>query len=127
MWARTDPDEVGTFSYPLRVYSPDGSRHEDITPLVDTGSLFTWVPAQVLDRLGVQPTKRYPFQTATGGTITRQAAEATVELDGDRATTIVVFGQPGDLTLLGAYTLEGFLLMPDTVYKRLVPIVAPVA
>ena len=59
--------------------------------------------------------------------LTRPIAGTIIEIDGARATTVVVFGQPNDHTLLGAYTLERFLLIPDVANKRLVPIVGIVA
>jgi predicted aspartyl protease len=95
--------------------------------LVDTGSLFTWVPAAVLERLEISPARQIPFVLANGERLLRPTAEVLVEIDGVRQTTIVVFGQPGDMTLLGAYTLEAFLLAPDVVHKRMVPIIATVA
>ena len=118
---------VGTFTYPVRIYSSDRHRSNRFEPLVDTGSLFTWIPGTDLEGLGIRPEREIPFKTATGEVLTRRIAEAPIEIDGVTATTIVVFGAPSDLTLLGAYTLEGFLLMPDVVHKRLVPIIATVA
>lgn len=124
---KTGAAGMGTFTYPIRIYSPDKTQSEPIEPLVDTGSLFTWVPAPVLDRLGVPRGREIPFKLANGQFVTRPIAEVMVEIDGDTGTSVVVFGEPGDFTLLGAYTLERFLLMPDVVHKRLVPIVATVA
>ena len=124
---RTGVAGVGTFDYPIRLYSPDGVRSEPLNPLVDTGSLFTWAPAVVLERLAIAPEQEIPFELANGQRVSRPTAEVLVEIDGVKHSTVVVFGQPGDFTLLGAYTLERFLLMPDVVNRRLVPIVATVA
>ncbi len=118
---------VGLFNYPVRVYSPDFSRSEELNPLVDTGSVFTWIPATVLERLDIVPLQEWPFQLAKRQIITRPIADATLEIDGARAVTVVIFGQPSDHVLLGAHTLERFLLMPDLVNKRLVPVVGIVA
>ena len=40
---------------------------------------------------------------------------------GTSSPTIVVFGQPGDMTLLGAFALEGLNLRVDRGRKELVP------
>lgn len=116
--------EMGNFSYPITIFSPNGSRFEQLTPLVDTGSLFTWLPATVLERLGVPRGKEESFRMANGQDLERATADVTIEIDGVRHVTAVVFGESGDLVLLGSLALERFLLMPDPVNRRLVPIVA---
>ena len=65
-----------------------------------------------------------PLQLANGAVIERDGAEAVVEIDGARRTTVVIFGDPGSVPLLGAVTLEQFSLAPDPVARRLVPVVA---
>ena len=47
--------------------------------------------------------------------------EARIRIEGVEMTTIVVFVGEGAPTLLGAYTLEGALLVVDPVRQRLVP------
>ena len=42
-------------------------------------------------------------------------------LDGRTLHTLCLFGDPGDLEVLGAYTLEGFALAIDPVQRRLIP------
>jgi len=42
-------------------------------------------------------------------------------LEGRTLHTLCLFGQPGDLDVLGAYTLEGFGLAIDPVQRRLIP------
>jgi len=77
--------------------------------LVDTGAEYTWVPATVLRGLGIQPVKKdLVFQMANGQTITRSIGFAFLRSGEFFTVDEVVFGEPGDLTLLGARTLEGF-------------------
>ena len=45
-----------------------------------------------------------------------------VELDGNEGPTYVVFGNQDSPAIIGAVTLEGFLLGVDPVEKRLVPV-----
>ena len=44
-----------------------------------------------------------------------------VTTDGERVTTLVIFGEDDSPALLGAYTLEGLALAVDPVEQRLVP------
>ena len=111
---------MGTFRVTMEIGDAQGQRWEPLEALVDTGSTFTWIPRDILDRLGIQPEFREEFQTADGRIIERNMAQTRARLDGQERITIVVFGSPGDSTLLGAYTLEGFSLAPDPVNRRLV-------
>ena len=43
------------------------------------------------------------------------------QIDGVESTTLCVFGDPDAPPLIGAHTLEGFLLVVDPVEQRLVP------
>jgi hypothetical protein len=48
--------------------------------------------------------------------------EALIRLEGVQATTPIIFNRPGEPVLLGAVTLEEFLLGIDPVARRLVPV-----
>ncbi|MFI5461153.1 MAG: hypothetical protein ACHRXM_37575 [Isosphaerales bacterium] len=89
--------------------------------LVDTGSKLTWLPEAVLHQVGVRMVKKdLPFLMANGQTMTRSAGYAILRGSGFETVDEVVFGQPGDLALLGARTLEGFGATVDPSNKRLV-------
>ena len=113
---------MGTFNVTIEIGDPQGQRWEPVEALVDTGASYTWMPLSVLQTLGVTPTLRFPFVLADGTQIERDVAETRVRFDGQERTTLVVFGDEGSQPLLGAYTLEGFLLSPDPVNQRLVPV-----
>ena len=113
---------MGTFRIVMEIGDSQGQRWETLQALVDTGSTFTWIPRDILERLGIQPEFSQEFQTADGRVIERDMAETRARLDGRERVTIVVFGGEGDVVLLGAYTLEGFSLAPDPVNQRLVPV-----
>jgi hypothetical protein len=57
---------------------------------------------------------------AKGQTITRSMGYAIVRAEGFETIDEVVFGQPGDLSLLGSRTLEGFGALVDARKKQLV-------
>ena len=89
--------------------------------LVDSGSELTWLPASVLAEAGVTVAKPdRQFCMANGQAITRSIGYAHVRTEGFETVDEVVFGEPGDLAILGARTLEGFGAVVDARAKRLV-------
>ena len=80
--------------------------------LVDPGSESTWIPSKTLEKIGVSREKKdLRFTMAKGQTITRSVGFAIVRVEKCFAIDEVVFGEPGDMTLLGARTLEGLSLV----------------
>ena len=99
---------MGTFFVEVPLASPARpDRRETVKLLVDSGSMYTWVSANVLRELGVRPTERRRLITIEGRMTERDAAEVLVTLDGHTLHTLCLFGEPGDLEVLGAYTLKG--------------------
>ena len=89
--------------------------------MVDTGSEYNWVPAAVLESLGVTRVRRDRFETADGRVLERDVGFAMIFAGGRSAAAAVVFGEPGDMTLLGAIGLESLNLRVDLARKELVP------
>jgi len=108
----------------IEIGDPAGSHFEKIEALVDTGSTYTWVSREVLDRLGVRPVEERPFVLADGRQVTYPIAWIQIRMDGRTQPTITVFGEPASDPLLGVFTLEGFGLAADPVNRRLVPVPA---
>jgi predicted aspartyl protease len=89
--------------------------------LVDSGSEMTWLPGDLLHALGVTVFKRdQPFLMANGQQITRDIGIALLRCGEFKTIDEVVFAHVGDLTLVGAHTLEGFNAVVDLRRKRLV-------
>ena len=89
--------------------------------LVDTGSDYTWIPESALKKIGVAEEKKdLAFVMANGQTITRNVGFAILRVNGQFTIDEVVFACKGDLTLLGARTLEGLNLRVDPKRKKLV-------
>ena len=89
--------------------------------LVDTGSEYTWVPEPTLEKIGIAREKKdLEFIMANGKTVTRSVGFAIIRLDKYFTIDEVVFAQPGDLSLLGARTLEGLNLTVNPRRKKLV-------
>ncbi len=113
---------MGTFFTAVQLASPvRPDRRETVKLLVDSGSMYTWVSAALLRDLGVQPTERRRVLTIEGRTTERGAAEIMITLEGRTLHTLCLSGDPGDLDVLGAYTLEGFGLAVDPIQRRLIP------
>ena len=112
---------MGTFSYPLEVMAADGSRSATVSALVDTGSTYTCLPASLLRELGIAPVERIRTELADGSVVEESVGEARVRVEGIERSTIVIFAGEDAPALLGAYTLEGALLVVDPVRQRLRP------
>ncbi|HSQ30756.1 MAG TPA: retroviral-like aspartic protease family protein [Gemmatimonadaceae bacterium] len=89
--------------------------------LVDTGSEYTWIPADVLANLGIRPEHTQRFIVADGRQLDRPVGIAIVHAAGAKAPDFVVFAEPGDMVLLGARSLEGLNVRVDAQRKQLVP------
>jgi clan AA aspartic protease len=91
-----------------------------IQALVDSGSELSWLPADVLQSIGVASVRDRAFQTATGQTVQRPVGYAILRAEGYETIDEVVLAQPGDATLLGVRTLEGFGVSVDYIAHRFV-------
>ena len=73
-------------------------------------TMLSWMPASLLDAVGVQHEKRVDFVPLDGRIITRDTGYAIVHCLGRRASDEVVFAEPGDPILVGFRTLSGLNL-----------------
>ena len=101
---------------------PQGQRYEYVEALVDSGSTYNILPASMLRRLGVQVQRSGTFSLADGRSVQRDLGQTWVRLNGEAHITPVIFGNDDTQPLLGAVTLEIFLLAIDPVQMRLVPV-----
>lgn len=117
---------MGIFRHPVQIARSREGPWETLEAVVDTGSMYVWLPGSLLAHLGVRPLGKRQFETADGRIIERDFAEALVQLDGQALTTVVVFGDEGTMPILGALALEGFGLGVDPVHRKLVPVLGRV-
>ena len=94
-------------------------RRANVDFLIDSGAVYSLVPATTLRKLGVQPHRTVVFPLADGRTITRRVGDAYFEFQG--AAAPVIFGEPGDEPLLGETTLESLGLVLDPFKRRQIP------
>jgi len=115
-------DDMATFRTTVEVENPalPGRRVALHNVLVDTGAELSWIPASALEDLGIARKKVWHFRQGNGTALTRSTGYAIVHVAGTETNDEVVFGEPGDLTLLGARSLEGLNFRIDPVSKTLV-------
>ncbi len=116
-------DDMGIFRTSIGIahLALPSERHELDAVMVDTGSEYNWIPADLLDTLGVERVRVDRFETADGRVLERPVGFALLFAGGRTAAAAVVFAQPGDMILLGAHGLEGLNLRVDLARKELVP------
>jgi len=100
--------------------TPD--RREPVEFLVDSGAVYSFVPRPVLERLGIAAHSKQAFRLADGSTIERERGDALFFYRGVRGASPVIFGEPGDATLLGAVSLESLGFVLDAVRRDLLPL-----
>jgi predicted aspartyl protease len=114
--------DMGTFRVDVEIENPanPGAKRTIGSVLVDTGAELSWFPAEVLESLGIERYARWSFRQADGTILERWAGAAFVHVAGKRTADDVVFGEPGDLVILGARTLEGLNFRIEPVTRKLV-------
>ncbi len=99
-----------------------GPRGETtISFLVDSGAMYTLLPQDVWQAIGLSPRRRQRFTLADGTLIERDMSECYVLLPQGEGHSPVVLGQAGDAALLGVVTLEIFGLMLNPFTRELQP------
>ena len=114
-------NDMGSLRIDVELENPaaPGLRHEVRSVLVDTGAELSCFPAAVLEALGIAKRQQRRFRQADGTVLIRWTGPAFVYAAGASTTDEVVFGESGDLVLLGSRSLEGLNLIVDPVAKRL--------
>lgn len=115
---------MGTFANAITLIGTNGGSRETVEALVDTGSIFSSFPSPLLERLGVRPHRIVRLRLANGELEERTLGRLRAELQGIEETILCVFSAPDAPPIIGAHTLEAFLLAVDPVGRRLVPVEA---
>ncbi len=113
---------MGKFEVKVKLASLTApGRTEEISLLVPTGATWSWIPREILQKLGVTAFSQLPFSPADGRRLERHVTAVLVTFDGRKAPVQVAFGEPGEEAVLGATALEGLGFMVDPVAKKLIP------
>lgn len=118
---------MGMFQVSVKVANPqDTSRCFEEKFWVDTGALYTFVPEDRLNQIGVRPLRARELILADGRKDRRLLGEAilTVPQLGESLTCPVIFAPSGSLYLLGATALENFGVQADPTTQQLKPLTA---
>src|SRR5438046_10065692 len=81
-------------------------RTEELSLLVDTGATLSWIPREILQKLGVTAFSRLPFSLADRRVLERNTTAVLLTIDGRKAPVSVSFGDLVEVTVLGATALE---------------------
>ena len=95
---------------------------EKVEFLIDSGAIYSVVPVSVLERLGIRPLVEQTFRLADGSKIVRKKGGAVFRHGERVGVADVIFGEEGDSTLLGAFTLEALGLSLDPLRRELKPL-----
>ena len=114
---------MGITHVALEIANPsDIETWETVECLVDSGATHSVIPAAVRDRLGIRAIADEEFRLANGETLRRRKGIAAFR-DGERiGGGDVVFGEEGDMNLLGVLTLESLGLALDPLKRELRPL-----
>ena len=107
----------------LKVANPASPKvTKELEFLVDSGAIYSVVPATVLKKLGIEPLTTEEFRLADGSTIKRKKGVALFRYENRVGGADVIFGQRGDSQLLGALTLGALGLVLDPLRRELKPL-----
>ena len=98
----------------------EGLATAPLEALVDSGSELTWLPRDALLGIRVIPLRKRSLLTTRQQRVSRETGYAILSAQGFETVDEVVFAEPGDMTLLGVRTLEGFGVLVDDVAHRFV-------
>ena len=114
---------MGLTSEKVRVSNPAARRRGiEVDLLLDSGALYSVVPAPLLRGIGIRPHATEPFELADGRRVRRQVGTAFFEIGARQGASTVIFGRLHDSCLLGVLALESVGLMLDPTRQRLRPI-----
>ncbi len=118
---------MGMFKKKVKVSNirkPELSFEEEFW--IDTGALYSFVPEEYLERIGVEPSATRDLVLADGTQQKRLLGFCDFQIEGLQGTIPcpVVFGPKNSLFLIGATALENFGVEVDPIQKRLKPILA---
>lgn len=100
----------------------DRNRETTVEMTVDSGAIYSIVPAQTLRQIGVQPERTDTFWLADGRSVQRRVGHVVFEIQGTQGISKVIFGRAGDASLLGVLTLEVLGLSLDPLKRTLRPL-----
>jgi len=113
---------MGVTHVSVKVANPGRpTRAARLKMLVDSGAAYSVVSATTLKKIGIRPSGSRSFVLADGTEIVRRTGAAIFRFEGREGASTVIFGEPGDASLLGVVTLEELGLILDPMRRELRP------
>ena len=103
-----DNRSVQAFSFPMTVSGPYGQYTVDA--VVDPNAAYSSVPAPALIEMGIQPVRMVRLRAADGKAHFRQVGRALTTVASQEDIAPIIFGEPGEPSVIGAATLAILLL-----------------
>jgi predicted aspartyl protease len=100
----------------------DRARETTAEMTVDSGAIYSVVPAATLRQIGVRPERTETFWLADGRSVRRRVGHVVFQIQGSEGISKVIFGRAGDASLLGVLTLEVLGLSLDPLKRTLRPL-----
>ena len=94
-------------------------KKKEVEVLVDTGAVFSVIPRDILEEVGIKPTAMREFKIFGGRKVERETGGALFQYDSVRAEVPVTFGEKEDKPILGVTALESLGYNVDPVTKKL--------
>jgi predicted aspartyl protease len=106
----------------VRVRNPENRRKSRLYSfLIDSGAVYTVMPASQLQRLGIKASSTEQFTLANGESVEYPVGNAYFEYKNKTRAAPVVFGGD-DVFLLGATTIEALGMILDPIRRELKPL-----
>ncbi|UCH94881.1 MAG: aspartyl protease [Candidatus Aminicenantes bacterium] len=101
--------------------SHDHKAFIEVTFIIDSGAVYSLVPAVELEKIKIKPHRTMTFVLADGTKVERKVGDAYFEWHGEGGAAPVIFGEKGDSALLGATALESLGLVLNPFTRKLSP------
>ncbi|RLE86978.1 MAG: hypothetical protein DRJ49_07060 [Thermoprotei archaeon] len=106
----------------VRIYNTVDLTHgKEVELLVDSGSIHTVIPSEVLEELKIKPIEEMDVEVFRGVIVRRKYGIAVVEYENKFRGITVVFGEDKDTPVMGVALLEQLGYVVDPISRKLVP------
>jgi predicted aspartyl protease len=114
---------MGITMLTVEVANPsDPAKSRPLEFLVDMGAMHSVVPREILEEIGIKATGTEVYRLADGSKVERKKGVASFRYADHSGGSSVIFGEPGDFTLLGVVTLEDLGFGLDPLKRELLPL-----
>ncbi len=88
-------------------------RRQEVSFLIDTGATRAWIPEEIADAVGIEPSGTVPIELADDSIIEQPYGFCFFDYDGETVVGNVIIGPSGCEPLAGNHVLQDFRLIVD--------------